>query len=276
MSYNRFAIEVFGGKDFTTHVITAIGGLHQHRFFEISYAIRGSIRHITPNSEELLSNDRFLILRPDDAHAFDERNNKNAFHRDVLVSVKLFKECCDFLSPTLYKQILNEPSHAVVPFSIEEFKSLEDSLKFFSTIDKNDQAQVEYVSKSIVCNFLLLYNKNIKTGNIPNKKLIDNIFDVMKTPNVLQNGIPALIREVNYSHGHLCRLIKEHTGKKLLDVLTETRMEHAAIMLKTTATPLVDVAALVGYESLSHFISVFEKHYSISPFRYRKHFKSEE
>lgn len=276
MIYDIQDIGIFNGKDFTTHFITDVGVLHVHDFFEISYAVRGSIRHITVDTEELLSNDRFLILRPDDAHAFDERNNANAFHRDVLVSRSLFKTCCDFLSPSLYDQILNSPSHTVVPFSQDEFKSIEDSLKYFSTIDKNDETTANYLSKSIVCNFLLLYNKNIKTDNNPSKKLINNILDVMNTPNVLQNGIPALVREVNYSHGHLCRLIKQQLGKKLLDVLTEIRMEHAALMLKTSNTPLVDVAAAMGYESLSHFISVFEKHYSISPYKYRKCFKLEE
>ena len=97
----------------------------------------------------------------------------------------------------------------------------------------------------------------------------------MKTPNVLQFGIPALMREVNYSHGHLCRLIKNTLNRRLLDILIEMRMEHAAILLKTTNTPLIDIATSVGYESLSHFISVFEKYYSISPYKYRKRFKDE-
>ena len=72
MSYYKFGIDIFGGKDFTTHIITDIGELHIHDFFEISYTIRGSVRHVTVNTEELFSNDRFLILRPDDAHAFDD------------------------------------------------------------------------------------------------------------------------------------------------------------------------------------------------------------
>lgn len=275
MEYNRFGIGVFGGSSFTTHSITAVGELHTHDFFELSYVIRGSVKHSTENHVEYLTNDCFIILRPDDAHAFDERDNKTAFHRDILVSRQLFKECCDFLSPTLYDTILNAPSYLVVQFSQDDFKAIEDSLKFFTTVDKTDEECVRYVGKAIVCNLLLLYYKSLSIKESPNKKLIDNILDTMKTPNVLQYGIPALVKEVNYSHGHLCRLIKQSLNRKLLDILIEMRMEQAAIMLKTTNTALVDIAASVGYESLSHFISVFEKFYSISPYKYRKRFKDE-
>lgn len=278
MYYYRFGTDIFDGQEFITHTITDIGELHVHDFFEISYTIYGNIRHITVDAEEHFSSDRFLILRPDDAHAFDERNNKNAFHRDVLISRKLFKECCDFLSPALYEQIFNAPKHAVVPFSPDEFNAIEKSLKYFSTINKADKATIDYLSKAIICNFLMLYNKNSNSSrdNTPNSVLVNKILDAIKTPNVLQNGIPALMEKVNYSHGHLCRLIKQELGKKLLDLLIEARMEHAANMLKTTNIPLVDISATLGYESLSHFISIFEKHYSISPHKYRKYFRTEE
>ena len=140
--------------------------------------------------------------------------------------------------------------------------------------DKDDFEKMDNLGKSIVCYFLFLYVKNLESQTLPNKQAVDEILSAMQTPNVLQNGIPALIKEVNYSHGHLCRLIKQHTGKKLLDILTEMRMEQAALLLRTTESSLLDIAAMVGYESLSHFISVFEKYYSISPYKYRKNFKT--
>lgn len=273
MSYNKFSIKVFGGKTFFSHTTTAIGELHTHDFFEISYVIRGSVRHSSINSETLLSNDRFLIFRPGDVHAFDERDNKTAYHRDILITTDFFKPVCDFISPDLYDKIMNEPSNIVVPFSQDEFKALEALLKYFSTCDLNDDEAVNYVGRSILSYILLLYRKNANLINEPSRQFIDDIMDAMKSPNVVQHGIPALIKEVNYSHGHLCRLVKQHLGKKLLDVLTDIRMEQAAVLLKTSDVPLVDIAAMVGYESLSHFISVFEKHYSLSPYKYRKHFK---
>jgi len=271
----RYAnIKLFGGKEFFTHTTVDQGNIHQHNFFEISYAVRGTIKHVTPNSETLLSNNTFLLLRPDDAHAFNEEMSPTNYHRDILVSIPLFKVCCDFISPTLYDKIMSTEGLITVPFSSEDFKSLEASLKYFYTIDKDDFEKMDNLGKSIVCYFLFLYVKNLESQTLPNKQAVDEILSAMQTPNVLQNGIPALIKEVNYSHGHLCRLIKQHTGKKLLDILTEMRMEQAALLLRTTESSLLDIAAMVGYESLSHFISVFEKYYSISPYKYRKNFKT--
>ena len=62
MEYNRFGIGVFGGSSFTTHSITAVGELHTHDFFELSYVIRGSVKHRTENHVEYLTNDCFIIL----------------------------------------------------------------------------------------------------------------------------------------------------------------------------------------------------------------------
>ena len=273
MTYNRFRMSIFGSDYFCTHITTDSGRLHCHDFYEISYVVRGAVQHITPDTETFLTNDKCMILRPDDVHSFDEKNNKSTFHRDVLVSKDLFKTACDFLSPTLFDEINNSPSIPTISFSLDEFKSCEDSVKFFSSIE-NDQDKQSAFARAIVINFLTLYLKNRGPSKTANKKLIDDIIEIMKTPNVLQNGIPALIREVNYSHGHLCRLIKQNLGRKLLDILTELRMEHAALTLKTTNVPLVDIAASVGYESLSHFISVFEKYFFTSPYKYRNSFKN--
>lgn len=276
MSYFVFSNNFLQKKPLITQTITDVGNLHTHEFFEISYVVNGTVRHVSPEREELFTNDHFLIIRPSDAHSFDERNAKSAFHRDIIVSSELFKNCCDFLSTSLYETIMSAPSYSVVPFSQNEFKSSEDMLKFLSSIDSNNTEKYLYMSKAIVCNFLLLYLKNKEIEKTPNKQLIDNILDTIKTPQVIEFGIPALTRAVNYSHGHLCRLIKQHLNKKLLDVLTEARMEYASIKLKSTDIPLIDIAASVGYDSLSHFISVFEKYYSISPYKFRKNFRSED
>ena len=47
-------------------------------------------------------------------------------------------------------------------------------------------------------------------------------------------------------------------------------MEFAANLLKTTDYKLTDVAAAVGYDSLSHFINVFKKEIGASPIKYKK------
>ena len=37
--------------------------------------------------------------------------------------------------------------------------------------------------------------------------------------------------------------------------------------------PIVEIAETVGYDSVSHFISVFTKFFSITPLKYRKNYK---
>ena len=108
MNYFNFSDAIFDdGKNFVTQLITDCGNLHSHDFFEISYLIKGNAEHKAFNEKVTLSNENMIIIRPGDLHAYNDKHLPNTFHRDIIVSIDLFKECCDFLSNTLYKEILN-------------------------------------------------------------------------------------------------------------------------------------------------------------------------
>lgn len=266
-----FNIECFTDADFTTHIITDVGNIHNHTFFEFSYVLQGCVKHITPKRINYYTNNTLLILRPEkDYHSFDEEHNHKAYHRDILIEPELFKSVCDFLAPEIYDDILNPPDIIELPLSNDDMSSLENSLKLYSISDHDESSSVA-LKKGIIVHLITIYLKKHQKTSLKNQTLID-IIEKMKTPEVLQNGIPALVKEVNLSHGHLCRLIKQNFNMTVLELLTEFRMEKAALLLKYTNTELLDISYQVGYESLSHFISNFKTKYKIPPNQYRKNF----
>ncbi len=269
MPFSKFTIDCFSNSDFATHTITDMGNIHKHAYYEFCYVVQGSVRHITPKCIKYYTNNTLLILHPEkDIHAFDEQHDKKSYHRDILVSTDLLKSVCDFLSPTLFNAIDSQPGIIELPLSNEDLTCLENSLNLYSLSVKDEELS-SALKKSVVTHLATLYLKKTQLTNISDQTLV-NIIEKMKTPGVLQNGIPALIEETNYSHGHLCRIIRKNFNKSLLDMLTEFRMEKAALLLKTTNTELVDIAYLVGYESLSHFITTFKTKYNLPPYQYRK------
>lgn len=58
---------------------------------------------------------------------------------------------------------------------------------------------------------------------------------------------------LNYSEKHTERLVKKHTGFTFRDALTEYRLKTADFLAKTTAMPLTEIAAYVGYAGYSGF-----------------------
>ena len=270
MGYPKFPVSCLRGKEFLTQLITADGKLHSHAFFEFSYVVHGKVKHRLPDADAYLTSSTLVIARPQDVHAFDEENNSNDYHRDIIVTKELFKSVCDFISPLVYDKILNRPSIIFCNLQRSSFKLLEDRLSYYSTVEKQNPE----LAKSIIITVLsIVINTFLINNSLEHLNMFDTYLEIVKkmsSPHVLELGIPALLKEVNYSHGHICRIVKASSGKTLLGILTEKRMEYAANLLKTTDNSLVDIATAVGYDSLSHFIDIFKKEIGFSPIKYKK------
>lgn len=75
---------------------------------------------------------------------------------------------------------------------------------------------------------------------------------------------------VHLSVSYLCTLFKNETKKKLVSFITETRINHAMILLRETELPINKVAAMCGYTTSQYFSSAFLKHTGTTPKEYRR------
>lgn len=67
----------------------------------------------------------------------------------------------------------------------------------------------------------------------------------------------------------LARAIRRRYRCSVSDHVHAIRLERACQLLRTTTTPLIDVAAALGYADQSHFTRVFSARLGISPSRFR-------
>ena len=73
------------------------------------------------------------------------------------------------------------------------------------------------------------------------------------------------------SSSYLSDLFHKQLGISYLKYITGMRMEQAAKLLKSHPDMRIfEVAAQTGFLSDKHFISVFKKHYGVSPAMYQK------
>lgn len=75
--------------------------------------------------------------------------------------------------------------------------------------------------------------------------------------------------ELHLSPNYLCELFKRHTGKNLMEYVTEYRMQKAKSYLNHVEYKVADVAEMVGYKEAKYFSSAFKKTYGITPLEYR-------
>lgn len=84
-------------------------------------------------------------------------------------------------------------------------------------------------------------------------------------------SLEDLGRLTDYSALHILRLFKKDTQKTPHAYLTALRMARARELLVNEELPVAEIAAQCGFESESHFQSLFKKQTGMTPGQYRKH-----
>lgn len=82
-------------------------------------------------------------------------------------------------------------------------------------------------------------------------------------------SLQNMARELHLSPNYLCELFKRHTGKNLMEYVTEYRMAKASAYLNQVEYKVSDVAKMVGYKEAKYFSSVFKKAFGMTPLEYR-------
>lgn len=84
-------------------------------------------------------------------------------------------------------------------------------------------------------------------------------------------SLAALASDVGLSRFHFCRAFKESTGVSPHAWLRQHRLEQAMNMLRDLDTPVVSVAAALGYASQTAFAAAFKKLTGETPSDWRRH-----
>lgn len=84
-------------------------------------------------------------------------------------------------------------------------------------------------------------------------------------------SISKIAEQFNLTANYLSTIFHHRTGKRFIDYLSETRVEAAKKLLVENASASVqDIALMVGYGSVRHFSSLFQKLTGVTPSVYRK------
>ncbi len=99
-----------------------------------------------------------------------------------------------------------------------------------------------------------------------NEQLMDRIMtSINKHLDDSDYNIETLCNEVGISRAHLHRKMKEMTGIPISEFIRNIRLEQAARLLKEQKLNVTQVAYIVGFNSQSHFSTVFRKYFGMTP-----------
>ncbi len=79
-------------------------------------------------------------------------------------------------------------------------------------------------------------------------------------------------KHFSYNPDYLTTLFKEYFGIGLKEYINEQKVSKAEEYLKTTDSPIQEIAAMLGFKSANQFIKYFSYHKGVSPSHYRDHY----
>jgi len=95
------------------------------------------------------------------------------------------------------------------------------------------------------------------------------VLEELETADLDGFTLGVLAERVGLSRRHASRLLKQEVGASFPEYLTALRIERAKKLLTTTGQPVTEVALETGWQSLSHFNTVFRRRVGVTPSAWR-------
>jgi len=81
--------------------------------------------------------------------------------------------------------------------------------------------------------------------------------------------VDMIAEDLGISNGYLHKLVKDETGKTLIEIINNYRVEKAKQLIRTTSSALIDIAVECGFNNRQNFHHIFKKIAGMSPQEYR-------
>lgn len=105
---------------------------------------------------------------------------------------------------------------------------------------------------------------------IPTEEDITQVVQYIRKHYQQPLNLAALAEEFHFNPVYLSRLIKKKSGHTFTELLTSTRMYHAARLLRDTVLKNGEICTRIGMGDERYFSQVFLRTYGVSPQQYRK------
>ena len=118
-------------------------------------------------------------------------------------------------------------------------------------------------------NILLATVEYYKKEHSPQSELLKNIIAYINNNYTTITNIDDVAKAMYISKSYARNIFKKHTGQTIIDYIATLRIDDAKRMLSSSSASIKDISEMVGYKSVSHFRSVFQKTtgMSVSDFR---------
>ena len=276
----HFPFRIVKGKIYTGYES------HRHEFFELFYVSEGKFQHSLNGKEQTVSKGDVVLMNPTHKHSFKALEGGNAetiqifFMPSVLdVDLKILKKNKGFVELVYMEPFYEE---GFKTFHVSGMNEMKIRSQLFEMLyeDQNKMKGYEIAIKTKLTDFLItlvrIYEseKGKSAGAVKLSKKAEAITNSLayidahfKEPLELED---ISLNKAGFTKEYYCTIFKKITGGTFTEYVTHLRVEEAKKLLLNKGLPVTEVCFASGFNDLSHFIRVFNKHTGNSPTIYRQ------
>lgn len=237
--------------------------LHKHvDFYELFFVVSGEPCHYYRGEKKTVHKNQMFLFKPGEKHHIYTEPHKS-FHFTFFAKPNYMEK---FLKSTPYLQdLFGEQNYVSCEMTDVEFAyiyKLADSL-----IHQPDEEEKVFL---FLYNALMMmkWNSNI----IAEKKANIYVLDILQKINdhtFLTVTTQEIYKHYPMSQNILSRDFREYTGMTIVQYQKTSKLKYAAQLLIKSDYKILDIAGMVGYDSLGYFVRAFKEEYGMAPREYR-------
>lgn len=252
--------------------------LHHHDYFELAYLYSGSATQFLANSSGPLSVGDCVFLNPYVAHemwlAEDSILVNICVSESVLASVLSHITFEASVFANYFRQMQHARDCLFFPAGgefDEQIRALVEGFAVEASLQqKNWLATCKAYLATLMLHLTRAYGSNTvdRLGSHRQLEVVTEMLDYLED-HLADANLAAVAKHAGYSPDYASRLIRQHTGKRFVELIHDRRLERARELIWTTDQPLREIAQHVGFNDASYLSRTFAAKYGVRPSEYR-------
>ncbi len=238
--------------------------IHTHEdFYELFILAGDDFYHYYDGEEQRIGRNTVYFFKPGESHGI-YRASSQSVHFSFFAKASFFNRFFD--ENAFLRNAFGGKSCISCKLTDVEYAYIYKLANLL--IRQEDEYQKVSLFLYNVISLLMMYNE---TGQ--NEAKNDHVVDLVTK----LNNYTYLTTKIQEIYGHYpvakCKLIKEfkeYTGMTIVQYQKKQKLAYAAQLLANSDYQITQIAEILGFDSLSHFLRIFKEEYTMTPKEYRK------
>lgn len=237
---------------------------HTHEdFYELLMPAGGDYYHFHNGKEQLISPNTIFLFMPGETHGLIK-----ASPQSVHFSF--------FAKPSFFNRFFEENPILKGVFGNQTFASCEltdiehDYLYKLANMLIYQESEYQKVSLFLynAISLLMLHNENGQ--NETKKDFVLDLVEKLNNYTYLTTKVRDIYGQYPVARCTLIKDFKDYTGMTIVQYQKKQKLTYATQLLTNSECQITEIAEILEFDSLSHFLRIFKEQYGLTPKEYRR------